>query len=437
MVNDSRAPRRLDSIAVDFDDEHLIADAGVLLPVTLAQRLGLEKLVDKMVDLGDRAGAARPGRKVCSLIAAMLLGADSIDDCEILRSGSTERLLGHRAMAPSTLGTFLRSFSFGHVRQLDRVLAELIKRAWSLGAGPGAERLVIDVDSFIGEVHGYLKGGAAFGYSGVRGYHPLVATRSGTSEVLHLRQRKGSANTQRGALRFFAELIARVRRAGAIGEILIRADSGFWNKKAIDYLERQGCRYSISVRMQSNVLASIAAIDEDAWQPVADYPEEGICELAETTLGDQRLIVRRVHLDAQESQAELFTYWRHFAFLTNRTEEMHLVDSEHRQHAEVELVIRDLKDQAMAHFPSGDFAANSAWALIGAVAHNLGCWTGRLGLTDPVPRRARTLRRRLFAIVGRLTSSGRRWTLHLPTRWPWQRAFIEALSRIRALPACA
>ncbi len=437
MVNDSQGPRRLDSIAVDFDDERLVSGAGVLLPVTLAQRLGLEKLVEEMVDLGERAGAARPGRKVCSLVAAMLLGADSIDDCEVLRSGSTERLLGHRAMAPSTLGTFLRSFSFGHVRQLDRVLAELLKRAWSFGAGPGKGRLVIDVDSFIGEVHGYLKEGAAFGYTGVRGYHPLVATRSKTSEVLHLRQRKGSANTQRGALRFFQELIARVRRSGAEGEILIRADSGFWSKKAIDYLQRQGCRYSIGVRMQSHVVARIAEIPEQAWQRVSDYPDGGICELAETTLGDQRLIVRRVHLDAQEAQAELFTYWRHFAFVTNRIEEAALVDREHRRHAEVELVIRDLKDQAMAHFPSADFSANSAWALIAAIAHNLGCWTDQLGLSDPVPRRARTLRRRLFAIPGRLTSSGRQWTLHLPARWPWRLAFVEALSRIRALPAFA
>lgn len=437
MVNDSRAPRRLDSVAVDFDDERLVAGAGLILPVTLAQRLGLEKLVDKFVDLGARAGAARPGRKVSSLVAAMLLGADSIDDCEILRSGSTERLLGHRAMAPSTLGTFLRSFSFGHVRQLDRVLSELLKRAWSAGAGPGTKRLVIDVDSFVGEVSGYLKEGAAFGYSGLRGYHPLVATRSKTSEVLHLRQRKGSANTQRGALRFFAELVARVRRAGASGEILIRADSGFWNNKAIDYLERQGCLYSIGVRMQSYVLRRIAEISEEAWERVADYPEGGICELAETTLGSKRLIVRRVHLDAQADQAELFTYWRHFAFITNREEETHLVDREHRQHAEVELVIRDLKDQAMAHFPSGSFAANSAWSVIAAVAHNLGCWTGQLGLSDPVPRRARTLRRRLFAIPGRLSSSGRRWTLHLPARWPWREAFMEALTRIRTLPACA
>ena len=181
----------------------------------------------------------------------------------------------------------------------------------------------------------------------------------------------------------------------------------------------------------------IAEIPDEAFEPVADYPDTGICELAETTLGSRRLIVRRVHLHAQDEQTELFTYWRHFAFITNRTDQMHTVDAEHRQHAEVELVIRDFKDSAMAHFPSGDFAANSAWALIAALAHNLGCWVGQLGLADPTPRRAQTLRRRLLAIPGRLICSGRSWRLRLPSRWPWQRAFVEALERIRALPACA
>jgi hypothetical protein len=437
MVNEIAAPRQLDSIAAVFDDERLIANAGVLLPVTLMQRLGIEELVDGCVDLGDCPGAARPGRKVCSLLAAMTLGADSIDDCDVLRSGATERLLGHKAMAPSTLGTFLRSFSFGHVRQLDRVLEQSIKRAWELGAGPGSGRLVIDVDSFIGPVHGYDKQGAARGYTGELGYHPLVASRSKRSEVLHLRQRKGSAGSSRGALRFSQELIGRVRRCGSTGEILIRADTAFWNNKVCEHLEGQGCHYSIGVPMHESVVGQIAQIPEEAWQPVADYPDSGVCELAETSLGEKRLIVRRVHLHAQDEQTELFAYWRHFAFITNRAEEMHLVDSEHRQHAEVELVIRDLKDQALAHFPSGSFAANSAWAVIGALAHNLGCWTNQLGLTGSVHRRAQTLRRRLFAIAGRLTRSARQWTLHLPARWPWQQDFIEALSKIRALPAAA
>jgi len=435
MVKASAVAVKPDSLAVEFDDERLLAGAGVVLTSTLVDRLGLELLVDETVDLGERPGAARPGRKVLSLAHAIALGADSIDDCDLLRAGGTKVLLGHRVMAPSTLGTFLRSFTFGHVRQLDRVLGETLRRAWSAGAGPGEERLVIDIDSFVGEVHGYDKQSAGFGYTGELGYHPLLATRSGSGEVLHARLRKGQAGSGRGALRFVQELIARVRRAGACGEILVRADSAFWNKRVMAYLAERGCRYSIGVTMHKVVAERIAQIPEEAWQSVPDYPDTGICELAETTLGEERLIVRRVHLHAQDAQTELFAYWRHFAFVSNRSEDIHAVDREHRQHAEVELVIRDLKDQALAHFPSGRFAANSAWTVIACLAHNLQRWTGMLGLHDPTPRTARTIRRWLLAIPGRLTRTARRWTLHLPARWPWQRQFIEALTRIRALPA--
>jgi hypothetical protein len=247
----------------------------------------------------------------------------------------------------------------------------------------------------------------------------------------------GRAASGRGALRFCQELIARVRRAGAAGEILIRADAAFYSNKVIADLERQGCRYSISVTQHKLIAERLAQIPEQAWEPVPDYPETGVCELAETTYSGRRLVVRRVHLHAQVEQAELFPYWRHFAFLTNRKEDMHLVDCEHRQHAEVELAIRDLKDQALRHFPSGSFAANAAWAVIACLAHNLQRWTGMLGLEDPTPRTARTIRRWLIALPGRLTRTARRWTLHLPARWPWQLHFIEALTRMRALPAAS
>src|SRR3990170_7036109 len=173
----------------------------------------------------------------------------SIDDCDVLRSGRTRRLLGGWVAAPSTLGTFLRAFTFGHVRQLDRVLAETLTRAWKAGAGPGEERLTVYVDSFVGEVHGYDKQGAAFGYTRKRGYHPILASRAESGEVLHLRLRQGAAHTQRGILRFTDELIARVSRAGASGVKLFRADSGFWNAKLFAKLEKAGWLYSIGVRM--------------------------------------------------------------------------------------------------------------------------------------------------------------------------------------------
>src|SRR5215210_7427779 len=201
MVNDGALVVAPDRVALAFDEERLVADAGVVLPATLAARLGLEALVEETVDLGDRPGAANAGAKVMTLISAMALGADCIDDCDLLRAGRTGQVLGHAVAAPSTLGTFLRAFSFGHVRQLDRVLADTLTRAWSAGAGPGDRRLVIDVDSFVGEVFGPKKQGAAFGYTRVRGYHPILATRADTGEVLHIRLRRGSANTSRGILR--------------------------------------------------------------------------------------------------------------------------------------------------------------------------------------------------------------------------------------------
>ena len=253
--------------------------------------------------------------------------------------------------------------------------------------------------------------------------------------MLHLRLRKGSANTSRGALRFVDELIARVERAGATGTKLLRADSGFWSKKIFARLERAGWRYSIGVRLQPTVRAAIEQIPEHAWRTLADYPPTSEAQIAQTTLAGQRLIVRRVRtLDAQ---GELLPTWELFPFLTNRTDALELVEAEHRQHAVVELHIRDLKDQALAHFPSGQFFANAAWTVIAALAHNLLRWTGVLGLPDRTVRTARTLRRRLLAIPGRLTRSARRWTLHLPARWPWRHDFIEALTRIRALPAAA
>ncbi len=432
MVND-RAGVVLDRLRVEFDDQRAVANAGLLLPATLAARLGIEQLVDETVDLSGRPGAARPGRKVMTLAHAMLLGADSIDDCEVLRTGRTGLVTGHRVMAPSTLGTFLRSFTFGHVRQLDRVLGEALCRAWAAGAGPGEGRLVVDIDSFVGEVHGYQKQGAAYGYTRELGYHPLLATRAGSDEVLHVRLRTGSANTQRGAERFVDELIARVRRAGASGEILVRGDSGFQNKKITRKLRAKDCLYSIGVRLTKPVAEAVEQIDERAWRPLADYPERGEAEIAETTLGTERLIVRRVR--THDDQQQLFTTWQHFAFITNRVEPLELVEREHREHATVELVIRDLVDQALRHFPSGRFNANAAWTVIACLAHNLHRWTDLIGRRDGRPRRARTLRRRLLELPGRLTRTSRRWTLHLPARWPWRDDWIAALTRIRALPA--
>ena len=317
----------------------------------------------------------------------MIAGASHIDHADMLRAGATAGVLGHRVMAPSTLGTFLRAFTFGHVRQLEAVIGRALERAWGLGAGPGTAPLVIDVDSTICEVDGKHKQGAGYGYTHVLGYHPILATRADSGEVLHARMRKGQANTQRGARRFIDELIARVRRAGASGEITIRMDSGFWSNDTIVTLGRLDVRYTMAVRTSTKgVSAAIARIPENAWTTI-DYSADGEAQVAECayTTGTgrrrttRRLIVRRTRL-TDTVQQRLWPDWRHHAFLTDIDGDAVDVDRFHRHHAVIELAIRDLKDGAgLGHVPSGHFHANSAWLQCVVLAHNLIRWTATLG----------------------------------------------------------
>jgi ribosomal protein L30/L7E len=423
----------LDQVDIVFDDEHAVAGAGLLLPATLAERLGVEQVTDQVVDLGDRPGAAHPGRKLLTLVHALVAGGDCIDDVELLRSGATGSVLGHRVVAPSTVGTFLRSFTFGHARQLDQVTATILQRAWAAGAGPGDGPLTIDVDSTICEVHGYHKQGACYGYTHRLGYHPLLAFRSDTGELLHARLRKGAANTGRGIVRFVDELVARLRRAGASGELTLRMDSGFWSAKTLKTLRRHRIRYSITVRQTKTVRGAIAAIPEHHWVDIA-YQPGGVAQVAETPYRGDRLIVRRVR--NLGNQQQLFPSWRDHAFVTDRPGTATWPDTDHHRHAVCELAIRDLKaGSGLAHLPSGQFNANAAWLLAATLAHNLLRWTATLGLGVRQQQTvAKTIRRTLLMLPGRLTRSARRWRLHLPAGWPWAHTFQMALARLRRIP---
>jgi len=440
----SRLSRAIDRVEVSFDDETLVADAGLIVPTTLMLRLGLEAVVNRTVRLVGRVGGALPGRKVLTLVAAILAGGSHIDHADKLRAGATGEVLPFRVMAPSTLGTFLRAFTFGHVRQLDAVIAETIRRAWSLGAGPGSSAVTIDLDSTICQVHGKQKDGAAYGYTRVLGYHPLLATRADTGEVLHARLRKGAS--QRGHKRFVEELIARVRRAGATGALKLRADSGFFSWELIKSLTRLGVAWSITVTMNPGVRKAIAAIGDDDWIDIA-YPDGGHAQVAETTYvtgggstkrsqRHVRLVVRRTRL-TDRVQAQLWPDWRHHAFITNVELGTVEVDQFHRDHATVELAIRDLKEGAgLEHCPSGRFFANAAWLGCAVLAHNLVRWTARLGDVHPPEQLtvARTIRTRLLELPGRLVNRSRQWVLRLPARWPWATEFNITLDRIRSLP---
>ena len=440
-----RSSHTLDRIDMAFDGTQLVADAGLLLPATLAGHLGLKQLVERFLDLGRAAGRANVGDKLLTLLMSALSGGDCIDDADALRAGGTERVLGFSVKAPSTLGTFLRSFRWGHVRQLDRVSRELLARAWAAGAGPGSAPFTIDLDSTICETYGLAKEGATgFTYTKVRGYHPLLAIAAGTGDVLMARLRGGNANSGRSAGHFLRETVGRVRGAGATGPLTMRADSGFYAHAVVAVCRRMDVRFSITIRQHRSVRRLIEAIPEDAWTPIP-YWIAGGADVAETPYtpfaGEKdavpvRLIVRRVR-PTPGSQLALFTLYEYHAFITDRTGETLVLEADHRRHAEIENAIRDLKyGMGLNHLPSGRFAANGAWLAIQVMAHNLARWTARLGLGEGIVT-AKTLRRRLFSLVGRLTRSARRVTLHLPARWPWAAEFGTALARLRAIPLLA
>ena len=432
-----------DRIQIAFDDRRLVANAGLLLPVTLAQRLGLRELVDDHIDLGDAPGRANTGDKMLTLVASALAGGDCIDDADALRAGGTEQeVLGCAIKAPSTLGTFLRSFRWGHVRQLDRVSRELLARAWAAGAGPGDDPLTIDLDSTVCETYGLAKEGAQrHNYAGQRGYHPILAVAAGTGEVLMCRLRKGRANTARGAAHFLRETVGRVRYAGATGPLTMRADSGFYTHDIVAACRDKSVRFSITVRQHQSVRNIIEAIPETEWTPIP-YWMEGAADVAETTYTPfqnepdavpVRLIVRRVK-PTPGSQLALFANYSYHAFITDREGQTLDLEADHRRHAEIENAIRDLKyGVGLNHLPSGRFPANGAWLAVQVIAHNLARWTTRVGLGEPAAT-TKTLRRRFFSLAGRLTRSARRLTLHLPQGWPWQNQFSSALARLRALP---
>ena len=319
---------------------------------------------------------------------------------------------------------------------------QLLARAWAAGAGPGDAPFTIDLDSTICETYGLAKEGARHhGYTGARGYHPLLAVAAGTGDVLMSRLREGRAHTARGAAHFLRETVGRVRYAGARGQLTMRADSGFYTHSVVSVCRKMDVRFSITIRQHARLRNLIEAIPEEDWTPIP-YWMDGAADVAETTYtplrtevdaAPVRLIVRRVQ-PTPGSQLALFATYSYHGFITDRDGETLELEADHRRHAEIENAIRDLKyGVGLNHLPSGRFAANGAWLAVQVMAHNLARWTARIGLGEQLVT-TKTLRRRFFSLAGRLTRSARRLTLHLPQRWPWEAQFDRALARLRALP---
>jgi DDE family transposase len=424
---------------VRFDAKGLVANAGLVLPATLGERLGLPDLLRQHVHLGRVAGATNPEVKALTLIASLLAGGECVEDVNALRAGRVgAEVLGVMPAAASTVGTFLRAFTSGHARQLDAVQEDLHRRAWAAGARPAERTVRLDLDSTVIETYGLQKqGGSRFTYLNTRGYHPLLAVIAETGEVVHSRLREGKASSGRGASSFARQALARLKRLGLLDEIVVRADSGFYAQKAVAACQAHGARFSISVRLQKNHHQLIAAIPEEEWTPIP-YWQEGAADVAEIPyqpFGKKRtyrMIVRRV---APTPGSQLWlkgVAYSHFAFITDREGDMLELEADHRQHSVVENVIRDSKyGLGLNHMPSGKFGANAAWLALNVIAHNLCRWMGRLGGFAIACLKAWRLR--FFSLPARLAVHGRRRRLRLPADWPWREKFLILMARLHTI----
>jgi hypothetical protein len=443
-----------------FDDPNLVSSAGLVPVLALARSAGLHDLARQHLSVPTDKGA-NAGLKVASLVAGMVAGADSIDDMALLRHGGMGRVFAG-AYAPSTLGSFLRSFTFGHVRQLDavasRFLTRLAARAPLIATRPDIDdRVMVDIDDTIIEVHGYAKQGSGYGYSGVRGLNALLATASTCDTapvVVAQRLRKGSCGSPRGAKRLVADALKTVGSTSP-ANVLVRADSAFYGTATVGAAIGAGADVSVTVRMDPKVKAAIATIGEDAWTPIeytdavfdeqtktwvsrAEVAEIGFTAFTSRKTAEQvrgRLVVRRIpdlNPGGKDGQNTLFDTWRFHAFFTTTdpaVADTVAADETHRAHAIIEQVHADLKHAALAHLPSGKFAANAAWLVLAVMAFNL--TRAAATITGPGLAKATTatIRRKLIAVPARIASSARKVTLHLPAAWPWEGAWSDLFNR--------
>jgi hypothetical protein len=460
----------LAKIHATFDDPNLVSHAGLVPVMALAQRAGLGGLAAEHVRIARACGVNAPAKIAC-LAAGMAAGADSIDDMGLLRHGAMPALFGG-VRAPSTLGSFLRSFTWGNVLQLQKVhrefLAELARRAPLL---PGADVLAfIDVDSQQKRVYGHAKQGAAFGFTKIQGKGLLVrglnvlagtiCTPLAAPVIAATRLRGGNASSARGAASMITEAVSTARAAGCTGTLIVRMDSAFYGSPACSAARRAGACFSVTVRMDPKVRAAIAAIPEDAWMPIR-YPraiwddqlgrwvsDAQVAEVEYTAFASKkgqaitaRLIVRRVkdlNRQAVGGQGELFTAWRYHAVFTDSPFTLVQAEEQHRGHAQAEQVFADWSDGPLAHLPSGSFPANAAWLALAAISCNLLRAAGALASLAYAKARSATVRRDLIAVAARTARHGRgHLTLHLPEGWHRDHEWMNLLEAACGPPAAA
>jgi hypothetical protein len=457
-------------VFASFDDPNLVSTAGLVPIMKLAEKAGLGALAQKWLTVPTDKGA-NAGLKVTSLVGGMVAGADSIDGMAVLRHGGMRKIFT-ACYAPSTLGSFLRQFAFGHVRQLDavasRFLGNLTEEAPLLpdaDADADADAYVfLDVDDTIIEVHGYQKQGSGYGYSGVRGINALLATvKTSISApvIIGQRLRRGACGSPRGAARLIRDALATIRRLHELKDtrVLFRADSAYYGFSSVNAAIKGGAAVSVTARMDPAIKSAIATIPDDVWEAIeytdAIYDEEAKtwisnAEVAEVPFTafrsrkksehiDGRLIVRRIpELNKKDlNHPTLFDTHRFHAFFTTSDLDTVTADKTHRGHAIVEQVHADLKNSALAHLPSGVFTANAAWLVLAVIAFNLTRAAATIAGTGLEKATTATIRRKLVSVPARIASSARRITLHLPDQWPWEKAWTALFGRTCGPPTSA
>jgi hypothetical protein len=428
----------------------------------LTDQIGLGELVTEWLKVPGHAGS-NSWAKVGSILAGMATGADSIADLDALREGGMPRLFtGIRAA--STLGNFLRGLCMGDVSSLQAVTRRAIPRlAEQVPLLPSADTLAfVDIDSKITQVYGRAKQGAAYGYTKKLGLHfqaVTLSTPQAAPIILETRLRSGNAESGRAAASLLTPALHTARACGASGTIIVRGDSKFFSGKVIAAIRAAGAYFSITTPANPAVTTAIAAISDTAWtpirytRPVFDTDTDQWvtrAEVAETTLTaftnttqnpgrkvTARLLVRRVPARTPAGQDALFPVWRYHAVFTDSPFDLVTAESQHRDHAIIEQVNADLNNSALAHFPSGKFAANAAWLTLAALTHNLTRALGCLAGGRHAKARTGTLRRHLIHVAARLARSARTITLHLPQHWPWHQPWHQAFDHTHARPATA
>jgi hypothetical protein len=431
QVNTGSVVGKVGKFNVCFREERLTSHAGVVMIKELAERLGVEQILNEELSVKARARGYSEGHAIGGLVYNMLLGGTCLSDLEVLRGdGGTQELLGADGiLAPTTAGEFLRKFGMGDVQDLQRVILRLQQRVRPQQASPYC---TIDLDSSIYEQASRRKEGSTKAYNGEVGYHPLFAFWAEEGELLFSHLRRGSAHTARGVVWFLRETRKRLP-AGVPTKL--RADSGFYSKAVVEWCEEGGLTFTITADQTAPLLQAIAALPARSWRPLPGHELADVAELRYQPVGwgnSYRYVVKRELSETKTGEL----YWQYHALVTNdEVRPAAAVMSWHLQHADMENAIKEHKSGfGLEKLPTQKFHANWAYLLMGQITFNLVAWFKRLVLPPSYQRATiKTIRHQLLNLAGKIVHTARQCFLVISNFYRYQSVWQFAIKRLTAL----